>query len=64
MLAKDIYGTGFATSDQIAQRVGIPWDSLNRARAGIDRVLLEAISDTVPCLPGEAQAGGAGGART
>ncbi len=38
MLAKDIYGIGFATADQIAQKVGIPRDSLNRARAGIDPV--------------------------
>ncbi|MGA7770195.1 MAG: helix-hairpin-helix domain-containing protein [Candidatus Sulfotelmatobacter sp.] len=45
MLAKDIYGIGFATADQIAQKVGIPRDSLNRARAGIDHVLLEATSD-------------------
>src|SRR6266849_3747405 len=42
MLAKDIYGIGFATADQIAQRVGIPRDSLDRARAGTDHVLLEA----------------------
>jgi hypothetical protein len=33
-LAKDIYGMSFATADQIAQKVGIPRDSLNRARAG------------------------------
>src|SRR5713101_729694 len=45
MLAKDVYGIGFATADQIAQKVGIPRDSLNRARAGIDHVLLEATSD-------------------
>jgi exodeoxyribonuclease V alpha subunit len=44
-LAKDIYGIGFATADQIAQRVGIPKDSLNRARARIDHVLLEPTSD-------------------
>jgi exodeoxyribonuclease V alpha subunit len=42
MLAKDIFGIGFATADQIAQKVGIPRDSLNRARAGVDQVLLEA----------------------
>jgi exodeoxyribonuclease V alpha subunit len=30
MLAKDIYGIGFATADQIAQKVGIPKDSINR----------------------------------
>jgi exodeoxyribonuclease V alpha subunit len=31
-LAKDIYGIGFATADQIAQKVGIAKDSINRAR--------------------------------
>ena len=51
MLAKDIYGIGFATADLIAQRVGIPRDSLNRARAGIDHVLLEATSDGHCALP-------------
>jgi ribosomal protein S13 len=64
-LAKDIYGIGFATADQIAQKVGIPRDSLNRARAGIDHVLLEATSDGQCALTGEAQARGgeaAGGA--
>jgi exodeoxyribonuclease V alpha subunit len=33
-LAKDIHGIGFATADQIAQKVGIPKDSINRAKAG------------------------------
>ena len=51
MLAKEIYGIGFVTADQIAQRVGIPRDSLNRARAGIDHVLLEATSDGHCALP-------------
>ena len=51
VLAKDIYGIGFATADQIAQKVGIPKDSLNRARAGIDHVLLEATSDGHCALP-------------
>jgi exodeoxyribonuclease V alpha subunit len=51
MLAKDIYGIGFATADQIARKVGIPRDSLNRARAGIDHVLLEATSDGHCALP-------------
>src|SRR5499427_1892653 len=51
MLAKDIYGIGFATADQIAQKVGIPKDSLDRARAGIDHVLLEATSDGHCALP-------------
>jgi exodeoxyribonuclease V alpha subunit len=52
-LAKDIYGIGFATADQIAQKLGIPKDSLNRARAGIDHVLLEATSDGHCALPME-----------
>jgi exodeoxyribonuclease V alpha subunit len=51
MLAKDIYGIGFATADQIAQRLGIPKDSLNRARAGLDHVLLEATSEGHCALP-------------
>ena len=50
-LAKDIYGIGFATADQIAQKIGIPKDSINRARAGIDNVLLEATSDGHCALP-------------
>jgi exodeoxyribonuclease V alpha subunit len=50
-LAKDIYGIGFATADQIAHSVGIPKDSQNRARAGIDHVLLGATSDGHCALP-------------
>ena len=50
-LAKDIYGIGFATADQVALKVGIPRDSVNRARAGLDHVLLEATSDGHCALP-------------
>jgi exodeoxyribonuclease V alpha subunit len=50
-LAKEIHGIGFATADQIAQSVGIPKDSLNRARAGIDHVLLGATSEGHCALP-------------
>jgi exodeoxyribonuclease V alpha subunit len=50
-LAKEIHGIGFATADQIAQSVGVPKDSQNRARAGIDHVLLEATSDGHCALP-------------
>jgi exodeoxyribonuclease V alpha subunit len=50
-LAKDIYGIGFATADQIAHSVGIPKDSQNRARAGIDHVLLGATSEGHCALP-------------
>ena len=45
MLAKDIYGIVFKTADQIAQNVGISKDSLSRASAGIDHVLLEATTE-------------------
>jgi exodeoxyribonuclease V alpha subunit len=50
-LAKEIHGIGFATADQIAQSVGIPKDSQNRARAGIDHVLLAATSEGHCALP-------------
>ena len=51
VLAKDIYGIGFKTADQIAQNVGIPKDSLSRSCAGIDHVLLEATSEGHCALP-------------
>jgi exodeoxyribonuclease V alpha subunit len=50
-LAKEIHGIGFATADQIAQSVGIPKNSQNRARAGIDHVLLGATSEGHCALP-------------
>jgi exodeoxyribonuclease V alpha subunit len=50
-LAREIHGIGFATADQIAQRVGIPRDSQNRAKAGIDHVLLGATTDGHCALP-------------
>ena len=43
VLCRDIRGIGFKTADQIAQKTGIPFDSLMRARAGIHHVLLEAM---------------------
>jgi exodeoxyribonuclease V alpha subunit len=53
ILAKDIYGIGFKTADQIAEKVGIPKDSVHRARAGIDHVLLEASKEGHCALPAE-----------
>src|ERR1035438_656002 len=50
-LAKEIHGIGFATADQIAQSVGIPKDSQNRARAGVNHVLLGATSEGHCALP-------------
>jgi exodeoxyribonuclease V alpha subunit len=51
VLAKDIYGIGFKTADQIAQNVGIPKDSLSRASAGIDHILLDATTEGHCALP-------------
>jgi exodeoxyribonuclease V alpha subunit len=50
-LARDIHGIGFATADRIAQRIGIPHDSILRACAGLDHVLLEATNDGHCALP-------------
>jgi exodeoxyribonuclease V alpha subunit len=50
-LAADIHGIGFKTADQIAQRVGIPRDSVLRARAGLAHVLLEATEAGHCALP-------------
>jgi exodeoxyribonuclease V alpha subunit len=50
-LARDIPGIGFATADRIAQKIGIPHDSILRACAGLGHVLLEATSDGHCALP-------------
>ena len=50
-LARDIHGIGFATADRIAEKIGIPHDSLLRACAGLDHVLLEATGDGHCALP-------------
>jgi exodeoxyribonuclease V alpha subunit len=50
-LARDIHGIGFATADQIAQKIGIPHDSILRAGAGLDHVLLEATGEGHCALP-------------
>ena len=50
-LAKDIHGIGFKTADQIAQKIGIPLDSLIRAGAGLSHVLIEATSEGHCALP-------------
>lgn len=51
LLARDISGIGFKTADQIAQRLGIPHDSLLRANAGLQHVLLEATNQGHCALP-------------
>ncbi len=50
-LAQDIPGIGFRTADQIAQKMGVPHDSLLRACAGLSHVLLEATGQGHCALP-------------
>jgi exodeoxyribonuclease V alpha subunit len=50
-LAKDIHGIGFKTADQIAQKCGIPNDSIIRASAGLNHILLEATNAGHCALP-------------
>jgi exodeoxyribonuclease V alpha subunit len=52
-LARDIPGIGFKTADQIARKVGIPFDSTLRARAGLRHILQEAMNDGHCALPVE-----------
>jgi len=52
-LAKDIHGIGFKTADQIAQKMGIASDSLLRACAGLNHVLLEATNTGHCALPAD-----------
>ena len=52
-LARDIHGIGFKTADQIAQKMGVPADSLIRACAGLSHVLLEATGEGHCALPVE-----------
>jgi exodeoxyribonuclease V alpha subunit len=52
LLARDIPGIGFKSADQIAQKVGIPRDSVLRASAGLEHVLAEATGDGHCALPG------------
>jgi len=44
-LARDIWGIGFKTADEIAGRLGVPQDSLIRARAGLEFVLQESTEE-------------------
>lgn len=51
VLAREIHGIGFKTADQVAQKIGIPHDSILRARAGLGHVLLEATGNGHCALP-------------
>ncbi|MGH7968706.1 MAG: SF1B family DNA helicase RecD2, partial [Limisphaerales bacterium] len=50
-LARDIPGIGFKTADQIAQKMGIPHDSVLRACAGLNHILVDAMSQGNCALP-------------
>lgn len=52
-LARDIPGIGFKIADQIAGKVGIPRDSILRAKAGLLHILQEAASNGHTALPRE-----------
>ncbi|MEH1100158.1 SF1B family DNA helicase RecD2 [Micromonospora sp. CPCC 205561] len=50
-LAADVWGIGFRTADTIAQAVGIPHDSPQRVKAGLQYTLSEATDDGHCYLP-------------
>ena len=50
-LASDVWGIGFKTADTIAQAVGIPHDSLERIKAGLQYTLSQAAENGHCYLP-------------
>src|SRR5258708_40053622 len=50
-LAADVWGIGFKTADKIAQSLGIPHDSPERAKAGLQFTLSEASEEGHCYLP-------------
>lgn len=50
-LARDIFGVGFKTADQLAMKLGIEKDALQRIDAGIEFVLQELAEDGHSCYP-------------
>src|SRR5213079_773429 len=50
-LAAEVWGIGFKTADTIAQAVGIPHDSPQRVKAGLQYTLSEATDDGHCYLP-------------
>src|SRR5215211_6073636 len=50
-LAADVWGIGFKTADQIAQQLGIPHDSPQRVKAGLQFALSQAAEDGHCYLP-------------
>lgn len=52
-LAREIRGIGFISADKIAEQVGVTKDSLIRAQAGLNHVLLEALDEGHCGLPSD-----------
>lgn len=52
-LAKEIFGIGFKSADELAQNLGIAKDSPLRIKAGIEHVLWELSNDGHVCYPKE-----------
>jgi exodeoxyribonuclease V alpha subunit len=52
-LAADVWGIGFKTADTIAQAVGIPHDSPDRVKAGLQYTLSQATDNGHCYLPAE-----------
>jgi exodeoxyribonuclease V alpha subunit len=50
-LAKDIHGVGFKSADLIAQKLGLPRDSIIRIQAGLMHALLDATNQGHCALP-------------
>jgi exodeoxyribonuclease V alpha subunit len=50
-LAKEIFGIGFKTADQVAQKLGFPVHSSLRIDAGIEHVLWELTNEGHVCFP-------------
>jgi exodeoxyribonuclease V alpha subunit len=50
-LAGEVWGIGFKTADQLAQRLGIPHDSPQRVKAGLQFALSQAAEDGHCYLP-------------
>jgi exodeoxyribonuclease V alpha subunit len=50
-LAKDIFGIGFKSADQIAQKLGFPLNSTLRIDAGIEHVLWDLTNEGHVCFP-------------
>jgi len=56
ILARDIWGIGFKTADEIAAKMGVARDSPLRARAGVEYTLQELTGDGHCAFPREALA--------